>query len=421
MNHFSDLIGYAEEKIELERICDILKNTEKYRALGVSAPKGLLIDGKPGLGKTLAAQDLAKASERKVFCCRKDKSDGDFVNEIRETFEKAKAETPSIVFLDDMDKFANEDERHRNAEEFVTVQSCIDGCKDLDVFVLATANETHCLPASLLRAGRFDKILTFTSPKFEDAVEIVRFYLGKKKFVAEVDVEEITRILSGRSCAELETVINEAGILAGFANKTRIDMDDIVKACLRVIFNAPESVNTDSSCVKKVAYHEAGHALVQDILEPGSVNLVSVAAYSGSIGGVASCSQAENYFKEKKYMENRVKCILAGRAATELVFGTTDVGAGSDLRRAFSIVERFVDNYCSYGFWMFSDNSVGTEVANRKDFALSMEMERYYSETKRIIIENREYLEKIVEALLEKKTLLRKDLAEIRAAVTAAA
>lgn len=414
---FDTIIGYEEEKKEFERICDICRNPEKYRALGVNTPKGLLLIGEPGLGKTTMAKAVIKESGRYTVVCRKDKPDGDFVNSIRGAFEDAKKHAPSIVFLDDMDKFANEDRMHRNAEEFVTVQSCIDDCRDEEVFVLATANEDNCLPDSLLRAGRFDKILEICPPKFEDAVKIIRYYLSKKKFVSEIDAEQITRILDGRSCAELETVVNEAGIYAGFAGKTSIEMEDMVRACLRVIFNAPEGQEYDDEFLRTVAVHEAGHAVVNELLEPGSVNLVSVATYSGDVGGVTSYTQDKNYFHSKKYMENRVISVLGGKAATEITFGTTDVGANSDIHRAFSIVERFADNYCTYGFGEFERSSnMGTHAMDRKDTVISLEMQRYYSEARRLLCEHRDLLLRVADLLVEKKTLLRKDLDEIFAA-----
>ena len=417
MNEFDPIIGYEEEKKEFERLCDIMKHPDKYRALGVNTPKGLLLIGEPGLGKTTMAKCIVKASGRPAFTCRKDKPDGAFVNEIRETFQKAKEQAPSIIFLDDIDKFANEDNRHRNAEEFVTIQSCIDDCRDSEVFVLATANEDDCLPPSLLRAGRFDKTVEICAPKVEDAAEIIRHYLGQKNFVSDIDADQIAHILDGRSCAELETVVNEAGIYAGYENKESIGMDDMVRACLRVIFGAPESFRYDEEFLKTVAWHEAGHAVVNELLEPGSVNLVSVATYNGDVGGITSYTQNRNYFGSKKFMENRVLSILGGKAATEITFGTTDVGANSDLNRAFNIVERFADNYCTYGFGEFERSSnMGTHAMDRKDTVISLEMQRYYNETRRMLCEHRVLLDRVATALMEKKTLLRKDLEEIFAA-----
>lgn len=154
MNAFDKIIGYSSIKKELQQISDTLKNRETYDRLGVSAPRGLLLYGEPGVGKSLMASAVIKESGRKVFCCRKDSPNGDFIKKIKATFDKAVQNAPSIVYLDDMDKFANGDERHPDAEEYVTVQSCIDETKDKQVFVLATVNNIHCLPQSLRRVGR---------------------------------------------------------------------------------------------------------------------------------------------------------------------------------------------------------------------------------------------------------------------------
>lgn len=146
MNAFDKIIGYSAIKKELRQISDTLKNKDVYAGLGVSAPNGLLLYGEPGVGKSLMASAIIEESGRKVFTCRKDKPNGDFVKEIKATFDKAAENAPSIVYLDDMDKFTNGDERHPDAEEYVTVQSCIDEVKGKQVFVLATANNIRCLP-----------------------------------------------------------------------------------------------------------------------------------------------------------------------------------------------------------------------------------------------------------------------------------
>ena len=220
---FEKVIGYDYIKKELYRICDIMLNEEVYKKLGVSVPNGIILDGDPGMGKTLMARCFINASGRKAFVCRKDKPNGDFVNQIKETFEKARQNAPSIILLDDMDKFANEDAHHRNAEEYVTVQACIDEAKGQNVFVFATTNDLDNLPDSLKRAGRFDNIIKIENPSIEDAQKIIEHYIKEKHFVAEVDSKTIIRLLNGSSCAELETVINEAGIYAGFERKNKIE------------------------------------------------------------------------------------------------------------------------------------------------------------------------------------------------------
>lgn len=414
MKEFDRIIGYAEEKLELERVCDIMRNPEKYRKLGVETPMGMLIYGDPGLGKTLMAECFLEAGGRKVFTCRKDKPSGDFVNEIKKTFVDAKAAAPSIVYLDDMDKFANDDPKHKNSDAFVTIQSCIDDVRGKGVFVMATANEYFCIPDSLLRVGRFDRIIKIGAPEHDDAVKIIEYYLSKKKYVSGVDVEEITRIMNRRSCAELESVINEAGIAAGFEGKESIEMEDIVRACLKVLFEAPEMIKTTGDLLRDIAYHEAGHVVCGELLEPGCVTLVSVAAHTGNIGGITAYYSDKVESDSKELTEKEIMKDLGGRAAAEIVSGKTDAGADYDLHKAFRKTEELVEKYCTYGFWMYERHNSGNEVIDRKEAAMALELERIYKETKRMMIENREFLDKIAAALIEKKTLLRKDIGEIR-------
>ena len=422
MKEFDKVIGYQDVKKELERICDILKNNDKYATLGVSLPAGLLLHGEPGVGKTTMARCFIEASGRKTFTCRKLKPDGEFVNEIKATFDEAVGNAPSIIFLDDMDKYANDDRHHRNSEEFVAVQSCIDEVKGKNVFVLATANDLDNIPDSLLRAGRFDKIIEVKAPKGEDAVKIIEYYLSKKTYVADVDAREIARILNGKSCAELETVINEAGIYAGFDNKQKIEMNDIVKACMRVIYKAPEGTGQiDDEFLERVAYHEAGHTVVAEMLEEGSVSLVSVQEHGNEIGGITSYYQPEKYWLAKKYMEHRVMSLLAGKAATEIKYGETDVGANSDVHRAFELVERFIDHYCSYGFESWEMREHSSVVTERKEMQIYTEIERYYQTARKILIDNREFLDKLAAALVERKTLIGKDIQTIKLACKKAA
>lgn len=422
MKEFDEVIGYQDVKNELVKICDILRNGDKYEALGVNLPAGLLLYGEPGVGKTTMAKSFIQASGRKTFICRKLKPDGEFVNDIKTIFDEAVKNAPSIVFLDDMDKFANDDRYHRNSEEFVAVQSCIDEVKGKDVFVLATANDLDNLPDSLLRAGRFDKIIKVNAPEGEDAVKIIEYYLSKKTYVSDIDAREIARIMNGKSCAELETVINEAGIYAGVENKQSINMDDVVKACMRVIYKAPECIKqTDDEFLERTAYHEAGHTAVAELLEEGSVSLVSVREHGGNIGGITAYYQPDRYWHAKKYMENRVMSLLAGKAATEVKYGEVDVGANSDIRRAFDIVERFIDHYCSYGFESWEMDHYSGNVTARKEMQIYTEIERYYQQARKLLIENREFLDRLASALVERKTLIGKDVTAIKNACKKAA
>lgn len=416
---FDKIIGYEAIKNELKRVCDTLVNTEKYEKFSVKFSQGLLLHGEPGVGKTLMAECLIEESKRKVFICRKDESNGVFVEKIKHTFQKAQENEPSIVFLDDMDKFANEDEFHRDAEEYVTIQSCIDEIKGKDIFVLATANELRDIPKSLLRTGRFSKIIKVENPVGEDCEKIMNFYLSQKKNVGKFDIREIARVLNGKSCSDLEIIINEAGIYAAYDNKENIEKEHIVRACMRVLFESPETdeiaFTKNKEELKRVAYHEAGHAVIAELLEPENVTLVSIATHTGSIGGITSHYQDASYWASMKSMENRVLSVLGGKAATEIVFGEIDTGANSDLQRAFRLVQRFIDDYCAYGFDKFifgRENS--NEKINRFDLAVAGELEKYYSHAKSLLIKNREFLDKLADELIKKSTLLSSDIQAVK-------
>lgn len=414
---FDGIIGYDSIKIELKRICDIIKNPLKYKSFGVKAPKGIMLYGSPGVGKSLFANKFIEACGIKSFVCRKNEPNGDFVKFIKETFDKAKENAPSIVFLDDMDKFANEDENHKNAEEYVTIQSCIDDSKGNDVLVFATANDLSFVPDSLIRAGRFDILINVKNPRGEDSVNIIKHYLSQKNYVADINAEEIARILNGRSCAELESIINQAGIYAGFDNKKQIEFEDIIKACKRVIYDAPETIkNQDKEVSEYTFYHEAGHALISELLQPKTVTMISAEAFDGDTGGFTSYFREDKYWNSIELMKNRVCVLLGGKASVEVVFGKIDVGCSSDLERAFSVVSRFVEEYAMAGFENCNIRphyDLSDDVKTKQDNIVAIEIERLYRKTKELLINNRNLLDAIVEELKIKKTLLGSDVQNI--------
>lgn len=404
---FDAVLGYEDVKLELVQLLDRLEDPAKYEALGVPEPHGLLLYGRPGVGKSTIAKCFLEASSRQTFVCRKDKPNGDFVKDIVRIFDEAADAAPSIVLLDDMDKFSNEDEGHRDAEEFVTVQACIDKVKDKQVFVIATANSINKLPESLIRAGRFDCITQIKCPQGTDAELIVAHYLARKPFVEDPDVRCIARLMEDRSCAELETVVNQAGAYAAFEGRQTVQMKDMIKAILRIIFQAPEKSNADERSLPLIACHEAGHALMAELLEPDSVDLVTVLTHDSDAAGVTSLHRDALYFHSKKLMETRVMVLLAGKAATEICYGHVDTGTISDLRRAFDIVHRFVDDYCSFGFDKFVyTRECSNDVYARRDAQVASELDRYYVQVRQLLIENRAALDKLTAHLLEEKTLL---------------
>ena len=428
MSKFDMIIGYTAEKKELKQIADTLRNKDAYKKLGVSAPRGLLLYGKPGVGKSLMASAIIEASERTSFVCRKDKPNIEFVKEIKSTFDKAIAEAPSIVYLDDMDKFTNGDEKHRDAEEYVTVQSCIDQAKNSDVFVLATANNLHCLPYSLLRAGRFDRIMEIETPSGQNAIRIIAHYLNNKNVVKNVDVKTIARIMDGHSCAELETVINEAGLYAGYKRADSITMEHFMEACLKTVFDVPATfddyddfdddlytlLSDSNNNISQIIYHEAGHAVVSEILCPESVNLMCVYCKGENKGGFT------NYYNDITHTTlywaiTRIIVSLGGIAAIEHKFGTFNVGCKQDLDKAFDLTSDLVINNCIKGFHLHGCKFQSSErLLYEQEQAVSTEIERAYQKAKEIIFLNQEFLEKITVALAQKRFLSSLDIQKIK-------
>lgn len=428
MNKFDQIIGYHAIKKELRQIADSLKNSQAYDALGVSPPRGLLLYGEPGVGKSLMANAVMESSGRRVFVCRKDQPNGDFVKHIKDTFNKAVENAPSIVLLDDMDKFANGDERHPDAEEYVTVQSCIDTAKGKDVFVLATVNNIHNLPRSLHRAGRFDRVIEIEAPCGKDALDIIDHYLKTKKVAADLDVKTIARIMDGRSCAELETIINEAGLYAGYERAEFITMAHLMEACLRILFHVPASAGheeedccthlSDANYVhSQIIYHEAGHAVISEILCPESVTLVSAYSRGSSNGGFT------NYYNDRTYTplywaKSRIIGALGGMAAVEQKFGVHDIGGRRDLDQAFDNMRDLVNNTCSCGLHL---HSYGYADANSdrlrasQEQVVAAEVENAFRKAKQILALNIQFLDKVAAALAKKKLLSAADIQQIKA------
>lgn len=417
MSGFDKIIGYEDIKAELSRFANVLKEPEKYSKLGVTTPSGIMLYGDPGVGKTLMAKCFIAETGCKVFTLRKDKPNGDFVKQIKETFEAAKkgSDEISIVFLDDMDKFANEDTDHQDAEEYVAIQSCIDECKGYGVFAFATVNDIRFLPESLLRAGRFDKKIKIDIPYGKDAELIIHHYLNQKRVVEDIDVEEISRLMVDHSCAELEMVVNEAGIYAGYYGKELIEHEDIVRACKRVIFDFPECITpTNNPYDKYIAVHEAGHAVIAEMLNPGSVTLVSLCNRLDKRNGLTKILLPEGWEFSKELIEHTIIETLGGKAATEIVYGVADVGCVSDMQDVSFNVEKLIDDNCTVGFDTFASPDSSQYLKEKKDILIASEINRYYQIAKKIIVENRPFIDAVTEALLDHKTVTYREMQRIK-------
>ena len=413
---FSNIIGYDDIKKTLKTIVDVLNNENKYMSLGVGIPHGLLLYGPPGTGKTSIANEiLDNVINRKTYIIHKTKSDGSFINYINKVFSEAINNQPAIIVLDDLDKFSENDNRS-NQEEYVAVQSLIDNIKNDDIFILATANDILVLPKSLRRAGRFDIQLKIDKPKEKDAYNIFNYYLKKKKISNDVNIKNISYILTNTSCAELEKVCNQAGIYAGYKNKNEIGMEELLRAALELKYETNiENINEEGSYSLNIAYHEAGHALIAELLEPGSISFITIAKNSSDTKGMTIFHENDDYFQDITFMENRVKSLLAGKATTEIVFNTCDVGANSDINRAYDITKRFIDNYCMFNFnsWIDIYEETPEKVKESKANNTMNLLSKYYNEVKILLEKNRNILDKLAIELNIKKILFQDEIRNI--------
>lgn len=433
MDYFASIIGYDATKEELRRIAHTLKNAGHYEKLGIEAPHGLILYGPAGTGKTLMAECVVNASGRPAYVCRRNESNDTFIDKMKGVFKDAENNAPSIVVLDDMDKFANSDYDHRDAPEFVAVQSCIDNVRGKDVFVLATANENiKNLPKSLLRPGRFDRQICVGVPKGDDAVRIIEKYLSNKPVAKDIDPAVIASMLAGHSCATLETVVNEAGIIAVYACSESITTGHMIEAAMRAVYHVPaeclydtDPVDLESQTTKAfVVWHEAGHAVMEELLMPGSVALVSARSKSekNSHNGftVKNWKEPSNSFQAEIF---DVLVSLSGRAAIDIVYGLPDTGAKDDIARAYQGISGLLGDECVRGLWLHHpdydymsedqyDDSDETRYA--RQIAASQALEDYYGKAKRTLIKNRAFLDKLAHALAEKSYLTAKEIAELK-------
>ncbi len=419
MSAFDRIIGYEQTKRELMQISDILRHYEYYEKFGVACPKGLLLYGKPGVGKTLMAECLIEDSERTMFICRKDKARNMFVEDIKATFEEAKKCAPSIILLDDMDKFSNEDERQKNTEEYVTVQSCIDDLKGASVYVIATVNNRRTLPDSLIRAGRFDKTIEVCVPRGEEANEIIRHYLQNKKVNLDINIKTVTRIMEGASCAELESVINEAALYAGYERSETIEMRHFVKASMQIIYRKQLYENDENNLgvyneYAQTVYHEAGHVVVSEILRAGSVAFVALVQSRESVAGTTIC-HIDTSMPNLEEMKKSIMIRMAGKAASEYKWGNIDSGSKDDIQCAFKRLKEMFGELCVGGFQYYSNEYEDSEqkTANCEQ-AITLKMEEYYQKARAIVTRNQEFLDKVACELHEKKFLTELDIRRIR-------
>lgn len=407
-DHFYSVIGYENVKQELREIADMIKNIAEYRRLGASWPHGLILYGEPGVGKTMMATAFVKECGVKNYTLRRTIGTDEFLHELKAIFKEAAANTPSVILLDDMDKFVSEENK---PVEYNALQACMDEVKDSGVFVIGTVNETRGFPPSLMRSGRFDRKIEVGTPTGEDAVNIVRHYLSGKKLADDVHFSDVAKMMSRKSCADLEGMINEAAIYAGYERAEKIGMKHLVRAVLRNIFksaDAPDWEKLSDEDKRKTAYHEAGHAVVLELLSPGNVGIISIKS------GIRFATKGFVGISERlKNISDKVVLLLAGKAAVEMALGQFDNGAHEDLNWAISCLTPSFGTTYGADYLRLGKGEDSESQTFMREVTIRTEIERYTMTARKMLAENRAFLDAVANELLEKETLLNSDMARL--------
>ena len=440
---FKDVAGIDEEKEELQEIVDFLKNPKKYTDMGARIPKGVLLVGGPGTGKTLLAKAVAGEAGVPFFII----SGSDFVemfvgvgaSRVRDLFEEAKRNAPCIVFIDEIDAVGRQrgaglggghDEREQTLNQMLVE---MDGFSANEgVIVLAATNRPDVLDKALLRPGRFDRQIVVPAPDVKAREQILEVHARKKKLADDVDLNIIAKNTSGFTGADLENVLNEAALLAARRDKTEIGEREIEDAMVKVTMGPEKKTRVRSDKEKKlVAYHEGGHAVVSRYLKTQDpVHEISIIP-RGMAGGYTMYRPTEDKsFISKTEMLENIVSLLGGRASEELVLGDISTGASNDIQRATQIAKAMVTKYGMSDrigtITLGSDNDevfIGRDWGHEKSYSeetagvIDEEVKRIidnaYTEAKEILTEHRDKLDKVAEVLVEKEKITGEEFDEI--------
>ena len=432
---FDDVAGVDEEKEELEEIVEFLKNPKKYTDMGARIPKGVLLVGQPGTGKTLLAKAVAGEAGVPFFII----SGSDFVemfvgvgaSSVRDLFEQAKRNAPCIIFIDEIDAVGRQrgaglggghDEREQTLNQLLVE---MDGFSANEgVIVLAATNRPDVLDKALLRAGRFDRQIVVGAPDVKAREQILEVHSKKKRLSDDVDLRIIAKNTSGFAGADLENVLNEAALLAARRNKTEIGMQEIEDAMVKVTMGPEKKTKVRSDHEKKlVAYHEAGHAVVSKFLPTQDpVHEISIVP-RGMAGGYTMYRPTEDKsFMSKTAMEEQIISLLGGRVAEALILNDISTGASNDIERASQIARSMVTVYgmsSRLGAIMYGQGQgevfLGRDLAQTKNYSeetaaiideeVKAIIDRAYNTAKEILAANIDKLHIVAGILLEKEKI----------------
>lgn len=358
---FDDMAGNEEAKEEVVEIVDFLKYPDRYAAVGAKIPKGVLLVGPPGTGKTLLAKAVAGEANVPFFSMSGSSFIEMFVglgaSRVRDLFEMAKKEAPSIIFIDEIDAIgksraaggmiSGNDEREQTLNQLLAEMDGF-GSENAPVIVLAATNRPEVLDPALLRPGRFDRQVLVDKPDFNGRVQILKVHIKSVKLARDVDLEEIAKLTAGLAGADLANIINEAALLAGRNNQKQVSQANLKEAVERGIAGLEKKSRRISPKEKKiVAYHESGHALVAEMTRGASkVNKVSIIPRGmAALGYTLNTPEENKYLMQKHELLAEVDVLLGGRAAEDVFLGEISTGASNDLERATDILKAMISYY----------------------------------------------------------------------------
>jgi cell division protease FtsH len=428
---FSDVAGIDDAKGELTEIVDFLRDPAKYRKLGARIPRGVLLSGEPGTGKTLLARAVAGEAGVPFFSM----SASEFVemivgvgaSRVRDLFAQAKAAAPSIVFIDEIDAIGrsrgssayggSNDEREQTLNQILTEMDGFDA--STGVIVLAATNRPDVLDSALLRPGRFDRRVSIQAPDSKGREQILRVHTRGVPLAPDVDLSGIAATTVGMVGADLANLANEAALLGARREHDQVTMSDFSDALEKIELGATRKLTLTPADKRRTAYHEAGHALV-GMMTPGAdpVRKISIIPRTQSLGVTVSAPESDRFNYDKQSVVAHIMVATGGRAAEEVVYGDETTGAESDIRQATSLARNMVGRFGmsdEIGFLtVLPQDGNGSypgysEVSERTRQRIDDEMKRVVGEAHdaavRLLSENRERLESLAEALVRAETL----------------
>ena len=429
---FSDVAGVDEAKENLAEIVDYLHNPEKYRQIGASMPKGVLLVGPPGTGKTMLAKAVAGEANVPFFSM----SGSEFVemfvgmgaSKVRDLFKQAKEKAPCIVFIDEIDaigkkrdgQLGSNDEREQTLNQLLTEMDGFEG--NSGVIILAATNRPESLDPALTRPGRFDRRVPVELPDLKGREEILKVHARKVKIADDVDFGKVARMASGASGAELANIVNEAALRAvrdgrGFA--TQADLEESIEVVIAG-YQKKNAILTDKE-KRIVAYHEIGHALVaaKQTNSAPVQKITIVPRTSGALGYTMQVEEGDHYLMSKEEIENKIATFTGGRAAEEVAFGSVTTGASNDIEQATKLARAMISRYgMSEDFDMVAMETVtnqylggdtslacSAETQSKIDQQVIALVKKQHEKALEILRENREKLDELSSFLYEKETI----------------